>query len=78
MPDNKDEQVTITMPRKAWDVVLYLAIRGGKEALDIYIKGHGHTANCMVENANVVKDLHDQLHPEAALHTLDPDSDHIH
>jgi hypothetical protein len=76
MTESKDEQLTVTMSRQAWDVLLYLAIRGGKEALDLYVRGQAHTANCIVENANVVKDLHDKLHPDAPMREMETEAVH--
>lgn len=63
MPDQPDELITLTLHREHWHVLLYLAISGGKQALDQYVRGEGHTATCMLANANAVKALHDLLHP---------------
>lgn len=62
------------MSREDWQIVLYLAIRGGKEALDLYVKGQAHTASCMVANANAVKALHDLLHPGELMAPLDSEA----
>lgn len=71
-----DELITLTLRREHWDIILYLAIRGGKEELDAYVRGQGHTANCMVLNANAIKALHDLLHPSASLIDLETEAVH--
>jgi hypothetical protein len=65
--DPKDEEaVTLTLPRGQWKCILFLALRGGKEALEHFVRGMSHDPDCMAAHTQAVKALHDLLYPDQA------------
>lgn len=65
--ENPEERLTFTLTRLQWKIILHLALRGGKEALEFFINGTAHTSDCMAANAAAVKALHHQLYPNEPL-----------
>jgi hypothetical protein len=61
MPDtpNLPDQLTFTLPRQQWSLIVWLAGRGALETLDQFIKKGVHTIDCITEHANAVKALQD-------------------
>lgn len=65
--ENPEEPLTFTFTRLQWKVILHLALRGGKESLEMFVNGTAHTAECITANVNAVKALHEQLYPDQPL-----------
>jgi hypothetical protein len=64
MTDPKQELMTLTLPRIQWELILNLAIRGGSDLVDAYVRGtEQHDDGCLPAYAKAAKALNDLLHP---------------
>lgn len=74
---NPEEPLTLTLTRLQWKLILHLALRGGKEALEFFINGTAHTSECMTANADAVKALHSQLYPDEPITVPSAEGEHV-
>jgi hypothetical protein len=58
------------MTRDKWDLIMELAVRGGKEALDLYVAGTAHTAGCITAYAAALRELNALLHGGSTVEEL--------
>jgi hypothetical protein len=65
--ENPEESLTFTLTRLQWKIIMHLALRGGKEALELFVNGTAHTTDCITANVNAVKALHEQIYPDQPL-----------
>lgn len=61
---SKTEPVSVTLSREQWSILLYLAIRGGKEALEFFVNGDGHTLECLTANGEALRALRELLNTD--------------
>jgi hypothetical protein len=63
-----NDDLTFTLPRKQWSIIVFLAIRGVRREVEDYIQKGIHTSECIndfVSAAKTLSDLYKATVPDA-------------